>query len=68
MMIMKKMLITIVAVLILAEAAIGGEVILRRGHAQSPQEARAELKQFKKSYSDLPGSFLYGQAAGAEDG
>ena len=52
-MLMNKIMITIVAILILAEAAVAGEVILRRGHAQSPQEARAELKQFKKSYSDL---------------
>jgi dienelactone hydrolase len=29
--------------------------ILRRGHAQTPQEARAELVQFRKSYSDLAG-------------
>jgi len=50
---MKKIMITIVAILTLAEAAISGQVILRPGHAQSPQEARAELEQFKKSYSNL---------------
>jgi dienelactone hydrolase len=55
MMFMKKIIITIVAILTLAEVAIAGEVILRRGHAQSPQEARVELKQFRKLYSDLAG-------------
>jgi len=52
---MKETLITIVAILALANPAIGGKVILRRGHALTPQEARVELKQFKKSYSDLAG-------------
>jgi len=52
---MKETIITIVAILAFANPAIGEEVILRRGHAQTPQEARTELKQFKKSYSDLSG-------------
>jgi dienelactone hydrolase len=52
---MKKTMITIVAALTLTGAAIAEEVQLRRGHAQSPDEAQAELQQFKASYSDLAG-------------
>ena len=55
MMHIKKIMLAMVAGLILAGAAIGGEIVLRQGHAQSPEEARAELQQFKKSYSDLSG-------------
>lgn len=48
-------LIAIVAVLAPAKVASAEDVMLRRGHAQTPEEAAAELDQFKKSYSDLAG-------------
>jgi dienelactone hydrolase len=52
---MNRRIITTAAILTLVGAAIAEEVILRRGHAQTPQEARLELRQFRESYSDLAG-------------
>jgi len=36
-----------------ATRAVVGEPIFRRGHAQTLEEARVELKQFRASYSSL---------------
>jgi uncharacterized protein len=50
---MKNIIIVLATVLALTVWAGADEVKLRRGHAQSPEEARAELEQFKTSHSDL---------------
>ena len=52
---MRNGLRTVVVAVTLAGAADAQEVTLRRGHAQTPEEARAELEEFKSTYSDLAG-------------
>ena len=47
--------ILVVGTLLCSVAGATPDPILRRGHAQSPEEARAELVEFGKSYSDLAG-------------
>jgi len=52
---MKHILLLLAAMLLYAESASSQEAKLRRGRAQSAEEARAELQQFRESYSDLAG-------------
>ena len=52
---MKYISLTVVISLVLTGWAIADETKLRKGHAQTPEEAQAELLQFQASYSDLAG-------------
>ncbi len=50
---MNRLLIVLLALVVFDACA--EDVTLRRGHAQTPDEARAELAEFRQSYSDLKG-------------
>ena len=52
---MKYISFAAVVTLALSGLALADETNLRRGHAQTPDEAKAELLQFQASYSDLGG-------------
>ena len=41
--------------LALAASTMAYEVVLRRGMAHTPAQAKAELEDFRKTYSDLAG-------------
>ena len=47
--------LVLAAALCIAARAESGQPKLRRGKAQTPEEAKKELKQFRESYSDLAG-------------
>jgi len=49
------LILAIVAALCVAASAAPEQPRLRRGKAQTPEEAKKELEQFAKSYSDLSG-------------
>lgn len=56
-MLLKTIVISMAGIMALGVGVAAGaeEVVLRIGHAQTPEEAHEELEQFKKSYTDLEG-------------
>jgi dienelactone hydrolase len=52
---MKKNIIVLATFLLLAKLASADPTTLRKGYAQTPEQAKSELDSFKKSYADVRG-------------
>ena len=52
---MRTLIVFLIVALVFSMPTFAQKPKLRMGYAQKPEEAKIELEQFKKSYSDLAG-------------